>query len=57
MFFWALIPHFIALIECFFMPGRVRRYNEEQAYLIAAQVRAAFPATPMPPAAAQPVLG
>ncbi len=40
VFCWALIPHLIAFVECFFLPGRVRRYNEEQANLIASQVRA-----------------
>ena len=31
VFFWTGIPALIALIECFFMPGRVRRYNWELA--------------------------
>jgi TM2 domain-containing membrane protein YozV/ribosomal protein L40E len=26
-FFWSGIPGLVALIECFFMPGRVREYN------------------------------
>lgn len=51
VFCWALIPHIIALIECFFMPARVRRYNEEQAYLIANQVRAV---SAIPPIVAAP---
>jgi len=51
VFCWALIPHLIALIECFFIPARVRRYNEEQAYLIANQVRAV---SAIPPIAAVP---
>jgi TM2 domain-containing membrane protein YozV len=29
-FFWTGIPALLGLIECFFMPGRVRRYNAEQ---------------------------
>ena len=47
VFCWALIPHLIALIECFFIPARVRRYNEEQAYLIANQVRAVSATPPI----------
>jgi len=43
LFCWALIPHLIAFIECFFLPARVRRFNEEQAYLLARQVAASFP--------------
>lgn len=45
VFFWTLIPHLIAIIECFFLPGRVRNYNAAQANLLAAQVRHAFPAS------------
>lgn len=60
IFFWAVIPHLVALVECFLMPGRVRRYNQELAYMLAHQVRAAFPVSPSiaPPAVApQPALG
>ena len=39
LFCWTLIPHLIALIECFFMPGRVRRWNEQMAYQVANRVR------------------
>jgi TM2 domain-containing membrane protein YozV len=46
LFCWAVIPHLIALVECFFMPGRVRRYNEEQAHILARQVWAMFPDSP-----------
>ena len=51
IFFWAVIPHLIALVECFLMPGRVRRYNEELAYMLAHQVSATFPSpvVPSPP--------
>ena len=54
IFFWAVIPHLVALVECFFMPGRVRRYNQELAYMLAQQVRTAFPVAPpmVPPAIA-----
>jgi TM2 domain-containing membrane protein YozV len=38
IFFWTGIPGLIALIEAFFMPGRVRQYNAEQAALIAASL-------------------
>jgi TM2 domain-containing membrane protein YozV len=44
VFFWTLIPHLIAIIECFFLAARVRNYNATRANLIAAQVRNAFPA-------------
>jgi len=39
LFCWTLIPHLIALIEAFFMPGRVRRWNEQMAYEVANRVR------------------
>jgi TM2 domain-containing membrane protein YozV len=38
IFFWSGIPGFVALIEAFFMPGRVREYNAQQAALIAASL-------------------
>ena len=38
IFFWTGIPGLIALLEAFFMPGRVRRYNAEQAAYIAASL-------------------
>lgn len=43
IFCWTLIPALIALIECFLMSGRVREYNEYHAYLLAEQMKAAFP--------------
>ena len=43
VFFWTFIPHLIAFVECFLMPGRVRRFNYERSMLIASQVRASFP--------------
>ncbi len=39
LFCWTLIPHLIALIEAFFMPGRVLRWNEQMAYEVANRVR------------------
>lgn len=38
IFFWTGIPGLIGLLEAFFMPGRVRRYNAEQAAHIAASL-------------------
>jgi len=38
IFFWTGIPGFFGLIEAFFMPGRVRRFNAEQAAYIAASL-------------------
>ncbi len=34
-FFWTGITALISFVECFFMPGRVRDYNAEQAARIA----------------------
>ena len=38
IFFWTGIPGLVALVEAFFMPGRVRRYNAERAAYIAASL-------------------
>jgi TM2 domain-containing membrane protein YozV len=35
VFCWTFIPGIVAFIECFLMPDRVRRYNEQEAYKIA----------------------
>jgi len=35
VFSWTGIPALLGLIECFFMPGRVRRYNDGVAQAIA----------------------
>jgi TM2 domain-containing membrane protein YozV len=43
IFFWTFIPALIALIECFLLSGRVRKYNDAQAHLLAMQIQAAFP--------------
>ena len=37
-FFWTGIPALLGLIECFFMPGRVREFNSIQAAAIAASL-------------------
>ncbi len=37
---WTTIPMFVAWVEAFFMPGRVRRYNAMQAAHISAQILA-----------------
>jgi TM2 domain-containing membrane protein YozV len=39
VFFWTLIPAIIALIECFLLSERVRRYNDQLAGEIAGKVR------------------
>jgi TM2 domain-containing membrane protein YozV len=39
LFCWTFIPHIIALFECFFLPGRVRRWNEQKAYEIAQHIQ------------------
>jgi TM2 domain-containing membrane protein YozV len=41
---WTGIPAILGLIECFFMPGRVRAYNAVQAAGIAAALGIAVPA-------------
>lgn len=51
LFCWTLIPHLVALIEAFFMPGRVRRWNEQMAYEVANRVRMGATAVAAPPAA------
>jgi TM2 domain-containing membrane protein YozV len=39
LFCWSFIPHIIALVECFFLPERVRQYNAMHAAAIANQIR------------------
>ena len=39
LFCWTFVPHIIALVECFFLPERVRRYNALHAAAIANQIR------------------
>jgi TM2 domain-containing membrane protein YozV len=43
LFFWTGIPTIAGFIECFFMPGRVRQYNTEQAALLAASLQGVVP--------------
>jgi TM2 domain-containing membrane protein YozV len=43
-FFWSSIPFFLGVIECFFMPGRVREFNAIQAAGIAAALGISVPA-------------
>jgi TM2 domain-containing membrane protein YozV len=40
LFSWTSIPMFVAWVEAFFMPGRVRRYNALQAAHISSQILA-----------------
>jgi TM2 domain-containing membrane protein YozV len=40
LFFWTFIPAILALIELFFIGGRVRHANRQKAELIAARIRA-----------------
>jgi len=42
-FFWTGITSLLGLIECFFMPGRVREFNAIQAAGIAASLGIAMP--------------
>jgi TM2 domain-containing membrane protein YozV len=39
------IPTIVSLVECFFMPGRVRQYNLALATYFAGQLGAIFPAS------------
>ena len=43
VFVWTLIPAFVALIECFLMGGRVRRYNAAIGYEIAIKLKGLRP--------------
>lgn len=43
LFCWTAIPSLIALVECFFMPGRVRAYNALAASMIASSLGLAMP--------------
>jgi TM2 domain-containing membrane protein YozV len=47
-FFWTGIPGLLGLIECFFMPGRVREFNAIQAAGIAAVLGIPAPAWSYP---------
>jgi len=43
VFCWTGIPHLVALVECFLLPGRVRMYNLQCAAAIADQIRGNVP--------------
>lgn len=45
LFCWTGIPTIASLIECFFMPARVRQFNAEQAAMLAASLQYAMPGT------------
>jgi TM2 domain-containing membrane protein YozV len=47
-FCWTGIPSLLGVIECFFMPGRVREFNAVQAAGIAASLGMAVPAWGQP---------
>ncbi len=51
LFFWTGITAILGFVECFLMPGRVRRYNLEQASLLAANLLPGVPAVLAPAAA------
>lgn len=42
LFAWTGIPTMLGLVECFFMPGRVREYNMIRASQIAAWMRSPY---------------
>lgn len=45
-FCWTGIPAILGLVECFFMPGRVRMYNAVQAAAIASSLGIPIPGFP-----------
>jgi TM2 domain-containing membrane protein YozV len=51
IFFWTGIPGIVGFFEAFFMPGRVRQYNAQQAALIAASLGPAQSGYSMAPVA------
>jgi TM2 domain-containing membrane protein YozV len=56
--FWTGIPAILGIIEAFFMPGRVRRFNAEQAALLAHSVVQGVTLPPPPvPMAGCPACG
>jgi TM2 domain-containing membrane protein YozV len=56
--FWTGIPAILGIIEAFFMPGRVRRFNAEQASLLAYSVVQGMTLPPPPvPMVACPACG
>jgi TM2 domain-containing membrane protein YozV len=54
VFCWTGIPTIISIVECFFMPGRVRQFNLALATYFASQLAATPPAAnPVPAASTQ----
>ena len=51
LFCWTGIPSLVSLVECFFMPRRVRQFNAEQAALLAATLQ--YPVAPGLPGASK----
>ena len=51
---WTGISALLGLIDAFFMPGRVRRYNAQQAAYIATQILGSHPG-PCCPACSRPI--
>ncbi len=49
LFSWTGIPAILGVIECFFMPSRVQRYNLERAAILAASIRGVAPGLMMQP--------
>ncbi len=49
LFCWTLIPSFVALIECFLLSERVRRYNDQLAAEVANKVQWLYASAPPPP--------
>ncbi len=47
LFSWTGVTYLIGWVEAFFMPGRVRRFNAEQAMYLASSIAAHTPATPV----------
>jgi len=54
LFSWTGIPSILGWIEAFFMPGRVRNYNAQQAAYISGQIRANSSFPWQPPATSTP---
>lgn len=55
---WTSVPFFLGIIEAFFMPERVRRFNAEQAsWLAHSVVQGVTLPPPPPPMAACPACG
>ena len=44
LFFWTGIPTIVSIVECFFMPGRVRQFNLALATYFASQLGSVAPA-------------